>query len=159
MSMNDKLKKDIEQLLEIDEGNKLKVYKDVKNIDTVGIGFALVDLSDEEKKYLGIPPRDLHITGITQDEDDWLFNSKLQVIYDQIEENLSWFDDLSENRQLVVLSVIFNIGFHGFLKFKHTIACIASGDFEGASKELLNSDAARELPKRYGRLSNLLKNG
>lgn len=61
-----------------------------------------------------------------------------------------WYPKLDAVRQSVVLDVAFNCGLDSLLHFPKMIAALAVGNWTEAEKQLLDSDAARELPKRYG---------
>ncbi len=64
---------------------------------------------------------------------------------------VQWYDDLSVTRTIVVLDIAYNVGWRGLLKFVKMIAALKSHDYVGAAKEILDSEAALELPVRYKR--------
>jgi lysozyme len=70
-----------------------------------------------------------------------------------------WWSAVDPVRRSVFLDVAFNVGTEGLLHFVQTIANAAKGDWQGAHDELLDSDAARELPGRYKRLAQILLSG
>lgn len=74
-------------------------------------------------------------------------------------QQFAWFGALDPARASVLLDVAFNAGVSGLLHFPHMLAAVAAGDWSTARDELLDSDAARALPGRYGPLAELLLNG
>lgn len=70
-----------------------------------------------------------------------------------------WYHALDDVRLSVVLDVAYNTGENGLLHFPKMLAAIGAKDWQTAAAELLNSDAARQLPARYQRLSVILLNG
>ena len=71
-------------------------------------------------------------------------------------EQYVWFKGLSEARSAAVLDWMYNVGPTKAAKFVHFIDAMQRGDWQRAHDELLDSDAARELPKRYGELAALI---
>jgi lysozyme len=55
--------------------------------------------------------------------------------------------------------MIFNLGLSGFLNFKKMIAALGAGDYELASKEMLNSKWAKQVRLRSISLSNMMRKG
>jgi GH24 family phage-related lysozyme (muramidase) len=64
-------------------------------------------------------------------------------------------------RQCVLVDVAFNEGLGGLEGFTAMRACLTQTppDYVGAAGQLLDSDAARELPDRYGKLATQLQTG
>ena len=67
--------------------------------------------------------------------------------------------NLDDARASVLLDPAFNLGINGLLHFPKMLAALAAGDWKTAHDELLDSDAARELPSRYNALAQILLNG
>lgn len=70
-----------------------------------------------------------------------------------------WWAAIDPVRRSVFLDVAFNVGTEGLLHFVQTISAAARADWSAAHDELLDSDAARELPTRYKRLAQILLTG
>lgn len=97
-------------------------------------------------------------TGLDDEEIDWLSKHRLA----KVEASLSqypWYASLDELRQSVVLDVAFNAGVSGLLHFPKMIAALSAQNWQTAANELLDSDAARKLPNRYGPMAQILKGG
>lgn len=69
------------------------------------------------------------------------------------------FDALSDNRQAVLLDMIFNMGAKVFSTFHGTIACVNDEDFPAAADHMLASKWAKELPKRAEQDSAMMRAG
>jgi lysozyme len=70
-----------------------------------------------------------------------------------------WYSKLDDVRLSVILDIAFNAGAAGLLHFPKMLAAIGAQDWATAKAELLDSDAARELPKRYAALAQILLTG
>jgi lysozyme len=70
---------------------------------------------------------------------------------------LPWIEELSEARQAVLLNMSFQLGIAGLLSFKNTLLLIRAGDYEAASKGMLQSLWASQTPIRAKRLSEQMR--
>lgn len=125
--------------LEVAEGFRGHAYRDIVGKLTIGYGFN-VD------------------AGISEFAAGELLRA--QVV--EIRQALTafwWFKDLDAVRASVLLNVAFNCGVNGLLHFPKMLAAIGAKNWQAAHDELLDSDAARMLPHRYGPLANKLLNG
>jgi lysozyme len=125
--------------LKTEEGFRAKVYKDILGKQTIGYGFC-VD------------------AGITEFAAAALLTAQIQE-RDQALQQFWWYKGLDEVRKSVFIDVSFNVGVDGLLHFPKCIAAVGKQDWQEASAQLLDSDAARLLPHRYGPLADLLLNG
>lgn len=140
MKLSDELRNKLLAQLIIDEGLRLKPYKDTFGNITIGIG------------------RNLSAKGITKNEAIYLCNNDITAVRDFLY-TFKWSSNLSDNRVLALCNMIFNIGNEGFLEFKGLIAALEKEDYAGASLEMLNSKWASEVGDRAKRLANLMLNG
>lgn len=67
-----------------------------------------------------------------------------------------WFVELSDVRQAVVINMIFNLGSYGFAKFHRLHKALQYQNWTLAAAEILDSKAARQLPKRYSQLAEMV---
>lgn len=70
-----------------------------------------------------------------------------------------WFANMCEVRQAVIVDMLFQLGLFNFRKFVKTINYLEKHDFERAADEMLESQWARNHPKRAGRLSEMMRSG
>jgi len=122
------------------EGIRNKWYKDTEGVDTVGIGFTkpiFENLEDDDyRTMLGI----------------FVFRLLRQVIME-----FKWFERMPDLIRAVVFDMCYQMGVHGFKKFKKTINHLKNKQWEEASIEMLNSKWAKEqTPKRALRLSQMV---
>jgi lysozyme len=129
------------RFLREDEGFRNKVYPDTKGVMTIGYG------------------RNLETNGITKAEGEYLLENDVAVCMADCARNFPWFGALDLVRQSVIVEVRFNIGLASLLDFRRMLLAISVGNWELAATELLDSDAARDLPARYGRLALRLRTG
>lgn len=70
-----------------------------------------------------------------------------------------WAKGLDDIRLSVLVDLAFNLGPSGLLHFPKMLTAIGTKDWQAAHDELLNSDAARQLPARYQALAVILYTG
>jgi len=118
----------------IDEGRKLKLYKDEYGNITGGVGHNFTDR--------GISPK---VCEVMEDEDiDTAVNDLSQF---------KWFSALSDVRQNVVINMCFNMGITRFRGFHHMIEAIEAGDYSKAAAEMLDSAWPSQVGDRAKRLA------
>ena len=125
--------------LQTNEGFRPLVYTDTTGHQTIGYGFNIS-------------------AGISQPAALALLTVQVQQIADQIAGS-SWAVGLDDVRMSVLIELEFNLGLGGLMAFHQMIAALRAQDWQGAHDALLDSEAARLLPTRYGQLANLLLNG
>ena len=122
-----------------EEGFRPTAYKDTEGKLTIGYGFNV----------------DAGITKLAA-------QALLQAQATEVWQNLSsywWWHSLDDVRASVLVDMAFNMGTAGLLHFPKMLAAIDAKDWETAKAELLDSDAARELPARYKVLGDILASG
>jgi lysozyme len=128
-------------LLKKHEGVMLKAYKDSVGKLTIGVG------------------RNLDDVGISGDEAEYLLKNDIDRCLYDLKTHLPWYLNLSENRQIVMIDMCFNLGIGGLLEFKNTLASIQSGDYQKASEQMLQSKWATQVGNRATELSEMMKEG
>lgn len=136
--------KNIEEQLRRDEGEELFAYKDHLGYWTIGIGV----LIDARKGG-----------GITKEESSYLFQNRLKQRRKALEEKLTWFKDLNEARQGVLLNMSYQMGVDGLLEFKNTLDLMQKGKYKEAASNMLKSKWADQTPARAYRLSKQMETG
>jgi lysozyme len=66
---------------------------------------------------------------------------------------------LNDVRQAVVISMIFQLGFVGFNRFRMTIGYIRTGDYQQAAINMLKSKWATQTPNRAKRHAEMMRTG
>ena len=77
----------------------------------------------------------------------------------QLQNTLSWFRDLADLRQDVLVNMAYNLGVDGLLAFHHTLTFVANGQYDAAADGMLQSKWATQVPNRAHRLSNQMRTG
>ena len=129
----------IEQIKQ-DEGLRLNPYECTSGKLTIGYG------------------RNLEDCGITEEEATIMLHNDLIQIIKQMQ-SWDWIETLNEERQSVLIQMVYQIGFAGVRKFKKMIHAMKSQDYHKASIEMLDSLWAKQTPQRAKRLAKQMKTG
>lgn len=127
--------------LKVDEGVRLKPYKDTVGKLTIGCG------------------RNLDDVGISYAEVDFLLENDLNMADVTTRALFPSFDSLSENRKAVLLNLAFNLGQNRLAQFKKLRKAVAEGDFVMAAVEMGNSQWASQVGARADRLIKIMEEG
>lgn len=146
------------QRLMFNEGCKLKSYRDSVGKLTIGIGRNLDDnpLTIEEQCYIGHNCRTLFISN---EQAAYLCRNDLKRVRADLDKELPWWRDLNPDRQFVMIDLCFNLGKNTLLTFKKTLNSIATGYYELAAKQLLQSKYAKQVGLRAERNAYALRTG
>lgn len=128
-------------MLEQDEGLRLKPYRDTVGKLTIGCG------------------RNLDDVGITTEEARYLLENDVGRAESDLDRNIPWWRELSENRRHVLVSLVFNMGWpklSGFVKF---LAALKRNDWPGAAHEMKDSLWFRQVKGRGERLAKMMEAG
>lgn len=87
----------------------------------------------------------------------WLKEKVMHIENDL--QKYDWFDKLTGNRRAVIVSMSYQLGITGLLKFKNMIKAINIGDFDLAALEALDSRWATQTPGRAMRHAKVLASG
>ncbi len=123
------------------EGMRLKPYHCPAGRLTIGIGRNLTDV------------------GITETEAEYLLENDLQSAEKNCSDAFVWYEKLDNIRKGVIVEMVFNLGFAGFLGFRKLIKALTIGDYLTASKEMLSSRWAAQVGHRAEVLSLIMKTG
>ena len=96
--------------------------------------------------------------GLSTDEARMLFHSDIADAIEDAHHVCSIYDQLSRPRQLVLISMAYNLGREGLEHWPRFLGAIHREDWEDAADELLESKAAREqAPVRYKQLAKMMR--
>ncbi len=123
-----------------EEGFMPVVYMDSKGKKTIGYGTLLED-------------------GISQAEAEMLLRHRLGLMAGELERSSVGvvFAGLKPGAKRAVLNMAYNMGVPSLLGFRKMWAALANGDYARAAEEALDSDYARELPARAGRVAESMR--
>lgn len=143
--------------LRVDEGERLKSYRDPMGLWTIGVGHLIDPLRGADPAPFG---RDLRNGAtITAEESAMLLSMDIDAKAAELDKRLDWWRELSESRQRVILNMAFNLGVTGLLGFKNTLAFIRQGDYAGAARGMLSSTWAKQVGQRAFRLADMMVQG
>lgn len=131
----------IETQLRKHEGVRNKPYADTVGKITIGVGRNLTDV------------------GLSDAEIDMLLANDINRTIADLDRELSWWRNLNEARQRVMIDMCFNLGIGGLLTFKNALAMIQSGQYDLASTNMLKSKWASQVGIRADTLSKMMRTG
>jgi lysozyme len=146
----------LEDELGRDEGKRLKAYKDTVGKWTIGIGR---NLDDVGAAPLTRTVADILKNGITEAEQDLLFDYDIARTVKDLDRKLPWWRKLDPVRQRVMINMCFNLGITGLCGFVNTLKAIERGDYSDAANRMLQSKWARQVGMRSNRLSEMMRKG
>ena len=124
-----------------DEAVRTKPYKDSVGKLTIGVG------------------RNLDDKGLSKAEINILLNNDINDCESDLDRELPWWRQLSDNRQRVLLNMCFNLGIPWLKGFKNMLRDVQNGLYDQAAVEMIDSLWARQVGGRAVRLAKLMKNG
>lgn len=132
------------QLL-VDEGLRLKPYRDTVGKLSIGIG------------------RNLDDTGISEGEAHALCENDLDRAEALLDRQIPWWRGLDAVRQEVLLNMAFNMGWgngrKGLSSFRNTLASIKAGLWINAARGMRASRWAKQVGDRASRLASAMEHG
>lgn len=128
-------------MLRIHEGERLLPYVDGSGKITIGIGRNLTD------------------RGISAKTMECMFKEDVELAKDELDRIYPDWGDLSEDRQLVLMNMCFNLGAPRYLLFVKFWAALGRRDYEKAADEMLDSRWATQVGQRAIELSHLMREG
>lgn len=137
--MTPEAKQKLKNLLLNHESYRKFVYTDTTNHLTIGIG------------------RNLSDRGISQSEALYLLDEDITYFTEKLRRYVSFFVALSDNRQIALIDMCFNLGIQGFLGFKSMLFALSKHDYDKAASEILDSKAAHQCPDRYLKLADIIR--
>ncbi len=138
------MKAELTKQLRRDEKEVLHAYPDHLGYLTIGVG-RLID-----KRKGG---------GITPEESAYLLSNDIDKREADLLRRFPWMANLDPVRFGALLNMAFQMGVDGLVGFKNTLAMVREGDYEGASKGMLNSLWAKQTPERAKRIAKQMKTG
>lgn len=127
-------------MLKTDEGLSLKAYPDSEGIMTLGYGHNLS-------------------SPISQGAANHILDDDVAEAVKDLTTLYSNFINQTDNRKIVLLNMMFNMGTERLAGFKLMFAAITAQDYAAASHEMLASSWALQVKDRAVRLAALMKNG
>lgn len=127
--------------IRIEEGTRLDMYKCSQGKWTVGTGHNIED------------------NGISQAVADLMLDEDLAIAESDAKSLVSNFNNLSDNRKIVLVDMSFQMGKTRLSGFKRMIEAIEIGAWGVAAFEMLDSRYAEQTPNRANANAELMKKG
>ncbi len=115
-------------------------------------------LDTQQKLTIGIG-RNLTDVGISLDEALYLCKEDIAANENKLMRYLQFYKTLSDNRQIALNDMCYNLGIKGFLGFRKMMMALESGDYERAADEMLQSNWAKQVGKRVQKLAMIMRRG
>ena len=144
-----------EQRLEFHEGFRDMPYKCPTGHLTIGIGHNTEarEFTKEEKRAIGDWEK-----GITRNAAYMILRNDIEICLKDLRTLGFWYY-LDKERQYALLDLCFQLGFEGLKKFRKMLEAIRTKDYAEASRQCLDSQYARQTPKRAQRIAKLIRAG
>ncbi|MDI9350363.1 MAG: glycoside hydrolase family protein [Candidatus Symbiobacter sp.] len=124
-----------------DEGVRNKPYKDSVGLTTIGVG------------------RNLDQVGLSDAEIAFLLENDIKRVAADLDRELPWWRNMTENRQRALANLGFNMGIRTLLGFKKTLAMLQNGQYDQAATNLLASKYATQVGPRATRIADQIRLG
>jgi lysozyme len=133
-----------EDLLVKEEAFVPHVYKDSLGYWTIGHGIMV-----DKRKGGGLRP----------EESLFILRNRLKLAGAVMDDKIPWWRDLNGPRRAILLSMAYQMGVDGLLRFKRTLAAIREGDYAKGAKGMMASLWAQQTPGRARRHAQVMKRG
>ena len=137
----------------------LKAFKDSRGVPTIGVGFNLLKAGARERiEKLGLNYNDVLSgkVGLSEEQSETLFEEDIQTAKRDAQSIFKSFSTLDADKRNVLTNMSFQLGKTSLSKFTLMIKAVDKGDFNEASKQMLNSEWAKQTPERAKRLAKRL---
>jgi len=129
------------ELLKRHEGVKQYPYVDTAGKMTIGVGHNLTD------------------NGMTIDTIEIMLKEDIDLAKGELDRIYPDWCDLSEGRQIVMVSMMFNMGCPTYLTFNRFWAALRRSDYKEAAVQMIDSRWSRQVGQRSHDLALLMEEG
>lgn len=141
------------EMLKRHEGLNLFPYRCTAGYLTIGYGRNI-----DARPLTGCTVAHLERYGISKQGASRLLDEDLDEVLTQLAQVTEW-QALNETRQAVIADMAYNLGFGGLMRFKRMWDAIERQLWTLASKEMMDSQWARQVGARAIRLSTMMATG
>lgn len=131
----------LKRVITAEEGYRLHPYLCPAGKVTIGVGRNLTD------------------NGLSESEIELMFANDLRDAREAAASACPSFDELEPMRQVVLVSMAFQLGGKGLKGFSGMLRAVANRDWKTAAAEMLNSKWAKQTPKRVERAVAAMRSG
>lgn len=119
------------------EGKVLTMYTDTVGVPTIGYGHNLNEPISEAAALQ-------------------ILSDDVAVAVKELDDRMDWWRDLPHPAQLVLASMVFNLGWPRFSRFKKMIAALEDRDYDQAAAEMEDSLWFQQIKSRGDELKQLM---
>lgn len=123
-------------------GKPLKKGDTLKGHPTIGVGRLLTDGR-----------------GISTTEAESLLANDIDLVIDELNRNIPWWNKMNEPRRAVMINMCFNLGWPGLSGFKNMLTAAEAGQYEWASDEMIDSNWYDQVGLRGTELAEQMHTG
>jgi len=131
-------------MIELHEGRVPHAYQDSLGYWTIGVGHLI-----DRRKGGRLPDKLI----------DMLLDHDIAEHAAELYRALPWVLELDPVRQAVLVDMTFNLGIHGLLGFKNTLAAVRARRWEDAANGMMQSKWAEQVGSRALRLADMMRTG
>ncbi len=117
----------------------------------------IYDTANPPRLTIGVG-RNLDDKGISEDEAIMLLNRDIADAIHDAQSVCSVYELLSRPRQMVMVSLAFNLGRHRLGKFVRFLDALHRGEYDEAADEMLDSTWATQVGQRAVELATMMRN-
>ncbi len=140
-------------ILNFEEGYREKPYRDTQGYPTVAGGIKIGPKGADMSNYTFTVPRRVGDLWKEVFVENTITEMQLRPTI------ISALKKCNDARRDVLISMAYQMGVPGLTGFKNTLAMIADGNFDGASRGMLNSLWAKQTPERARRHAEVMRSG
>tara|TARA_S200002703_G_C3708438_1_gene217601 strand:+ start:84 stop:500 length:417 start_codon:yes stop_codon:yes gene_type:complete len=119
------------------EGKVLTMYTDTVGVPTIGYGHNLNEPISEAAALQ-------------------ILSDDVSIAVNELDDRMDWWRDLPHPAQLVLASMVFNLGWPRFSRFKKMIAALEDRDYDQAAAEMEDSLWFQQIKSRGDELKQLM---
>lgn len=119
------------------EGKVLTMYTDTVGVPTIGYGHNLQEPISEAAALQ-------------------ILSDDVAIAVNELDDRMDWWRDLPHPAQLVLASMVFNLGWPRFSRFKKMIAALEDRDYDRAALEMQDSLWFQQIKSRGEELKQLM---
>lgn len=119
------------------EGKMLTMYTDTVGVPTIGYGHNLQEPISEAAALQ-------------------ILSDDVSIAVKELDDRMDWWRDLPHPAQLVLASMVFNLGWPRFSRFKKMIAALEDRDYDRAAMEMQDSLWFQQIKSRGDELKQMM---
>lgn len=135
--------------LKREEGFRANVYQCSEGVDTIGYGFNVAYLTNNELALNGG-----FVEPMSKEVATKILEIKVRKLIENVDKTHSWINDLPEMVRIGIYDMVYQLGIKGFDSFVNTQKYLKALNYSKAIENIKNSKWAKQTPRRA---NNLIK--